>query len=475
MTQPYDIVIIGGGPGGYVAALRAVQLGARVALVEQERVGGTCLNRGCIPTKALVRGAEVYRLAKEAAEFGVLTGEVRLDFPRFMARKDQVVETLVSGVEQLLESASVALYPGKGRIAEGTADGWRVAVRGLDGSRQDVVGRKVVIATGSVPARVPIPGTDLLGVLTSRELLQLERQPRRLVVIGGSVVGLEFASIFGALGTQVSVVGRRTFLKDADPQLAKRFRPLLARQGVKVTIGLTFRDVVQTGDGSLRVRYERRGKECYVEGDVVLLSTGRWPYTEGVGVEDLGIAMSKRDIAVNEYLETSVPGVYAIGDCTGGLMLAHVASYEGEVAVENALNHGGRQRKVDYTVVPACIFTTPEIADVGLTEEQAREQGIAYTVSMFPFTASGKALAQGETAGQVRLVCEEGAGKVLGLHIMGPHASDLIAEGAMAMRLGATARDIAELIHAHPTLPEAVMEAGKEQLDGAIHYQRKRR
>ncbi|MBU1879671.1 MAG: FAD-dependent oxidoreductase, partial [Chloroflexi bacterium] len=199
MTEPYDIVIIGGGPGGYVAALRAVQLGATVALVEMERVGGTCLNRGCIPTKAMVRGAEVFKLVQEAATFGVETGEVRLDFCRFMARKDEVVETLVSGVERLLESGGVALYPGRGRIAGGTADGWRVTVRGLDGSEQDVTGRKVIIATGSVPARVPIPGTDLLGVVTSRELLRLQKQPRRLVVIGGSVVGLEFASIFATL------------------------------------------------------------------------------------------------------------------------------------------------------------------------------------------------------------------------------------------------------------------------------------
>jgi dihydrolipoamide dehydrogenase len=242
-----------------------------------------------------------------------------------------------------------------------------------------------------------------------------------------------------------------------------------------VNIGLNFQGIVQTDDGSLRVRYEQRGKEGFVEGDVVLLSTGRWPYVEGLDVEDLGIRMNGRAIAVNEYLETNASGIYAIGDCIGGFMLAHVASYEGEVAVENALNHGGHRRKVDYTVVPACVFTMPEIADVGLTEEQAKEQGIAYTVSMFPFTASGKALAQGETAGQVRLICEEGSGKVLGLHIMGPHASDLIGEGAMAMRMGATARDIAELIHAHPTLPEAVMEAGKEQLDGAIHYRRRTR
>jgi len=473
MTEPYDIVIIGGGPGGYVAALRARQLGARVALVERERVGGTCLNRGCIPTKAMVRGAEVFKLAQEAATFGVDTGPVRLDLARFVARRDQVVETLVSGVERLLAGSGVSLYAGRGRIAGGAAEGWRVVVSGQDGKEQVVIGRRVIVATGAVSAPLPVPGADLPGVLDSWDLLQLRELPHHLVIIGAGVVGMEMACIFHALGSRVTIVELLpTILPPVDPALSRRFAALVRQRGMALHTGARVTAITQREDGWLGVAFEAGHGSETAWGDRVLVATSRWPSTGGTGIEALGVAMNGRAIAVNEYLETSVPGIYAIGDCIGGQMLAHVASYEGEVAVENIL---GRRRRTDYTVVPACIFTTPEIADVGLTEEQAQGQGIACTVSVFPFTACARALAQGETEGQVRLVCEAGSGKVLGLHIMGPHASDLIAEGALAMRLGATARDIAELIHAHPTLSEAVMEAGKEQLEGAIHFQRQKR
>lgn len=473
MTEPYDIVIIGGGPGGYVAALRARQLGARVALVELERVGGTCLNRGCIPTKAMVRGAEVFKLAQEAAALGIETGAVRLDLGRFMARRDQVVETLVSGVERLLAGSGVSLYAGQGRIAGGTAEGWRVIVTGRGADEQDVIGRRVIIATGAVPAPLPIPGADLPGVLDSWGLLQLRELPRHLVVIGAGVIGMEMAGIFHALGSQVTIVELLpTILPPVDPALARRFAALVRQRGLTLHTGARVTAITQREDGWLGVVFEAGPGRETVWGDRVLVATSRWPSTGNTGIEALGVALNGRAIAVNEYLETSVPGIYAIGDCIGGQMLAHVASYEGEVAVENIM---GRRRQADYTVVPACVFTMPEIADVGLTEEQAKERGLACTVSVFPFTACAKALALGETEGQVRLVCEAGSGRVLGLHIMGPHASDLIAEGAVALRLGATAHDIAELIHAHPTLSEAVMEAGKEQLDGAIHYQRRRR
>jgi len=311
-------------------------------------------------------------------------------------------------------------------------------------------------------------------VLTSNEILELTALPKSLVVVGASVVGVEFACIFQALGTQVTILGRQTFLKDAEQQLAKRLRTMLSQRGMNIVVGLEFQEIVPTEDGLLRVYYERRGQREYAEGEVVLQSTGRWPYTEGLGLAELGVEMRGRAIAVNEYFETNVPGIYAIGDCIGGYMLAHVASYEGEVAVENIL---GRRRAADYRVVPNCIFTLPEIADVGLTEAEAKEAGLDVQVSRFPFNVNGRALAMGEPEGQVRMICERDArgrgGKVLGVHIMGPHASDLIAEAALAMRLGATAEDIAHTIHAHPTVPEALMEAAMAQGDGAIHYEHK--
>ncbi len=462
-TITYDLAIIGGGPGGYVAAIRAAQLGAKVALIEMERVGGTCLNWGCIPTKAMVSQAEVYEHTLRAAEYGVdIEGTPRVNFARFMQRKDEVKETLVRGVEELIKGHGIKLFTGRGRITSPAT----VLVNG----ETEVACRKMIIATGSVEARVPIAGADLPGIVTSRELLQITTQPKELVVIGGSVVGVEFASIFAAIGTKVHIVGRKTFLKDTDDQLAKRYQSLLARQGVDITIGVDFKQITQTDAGRLRVEYERKGKAGAAEGDLLLLSTGRWPYTDGLGAPELGIAMEGRTIKVNTRMETNVPGIYAIGDVIGGYQLAHVASYEGEVAVENALGH---TREADYRAVPACIFTMPEIASVGLTSSDIKEKGIDAVVERFPFTINGRSLAMGETEGQIRMICEKGSGKILGVHIMGPHASDLIAEATLAIQAGLTAKDLADTIHAHPTVPEVVMEVSKAGAYGeAIHYRK---
>ncbi len=465
MTQTHDLIIIGSGPGGYVAAIRAAQRGAKVALVEKRDLGGTCLNRGCIPTKTIVRDAELYR-DLVSGEFGVaIEGHVKPDWPKIAARKLEVVQTLVGGIAHLLDAYGVEQVVGCGALER---DG-QVSVESSAGKRY-LSAPKAILATGSVPALVPIPGADLPGVITSDDLLVLTSLPERIVIVGGSVVGVEFACILQALGVEVTILGRRTFLRDAEQQLAKRLRAMLSRRGMSVTIGLEFKQIIQV-DGALRVEYERRGKEDFAEGDLVLIATGRWPYTEGLGLEEAGVRLQGDAIQVNERLETSVPGIYAIGDCIGGLMLAHVASYEAEVAVENAL---GGHRVADYRVVPNCIFTMPEIADVGITEEQAKEQGLDVNVTRFPFNVNGRALALAETEGQVRMICErdgEGGGRVLGVHIMGPRASDLVAEAALAMRLGATAQDIAETIHAHPTVPEAFMEAAMAQGIGAIHYQ----
>jgi len=470
----YDIAVIGGGPGGYVAAIRAAQLGAHVALIEKERVGGMCLNWGCIPTKALVHQAELFTEIKRAGEFGIdVGGPIGVNFARMMARKAEVVETLVSGVEALVRNHKIDLYPGVGTILEPSRVRVAPSVYHPDTAPAEVRAKKLIIATGSMPVAVPIPGHDLPGVVNARGLLDIREQPKSLVVIGASVVGVEFASIFAALGTQVTLLGRKTFLKDVDDQLAKRYRAMLARQGVKVEIGIEFKRIVHTDAGRLRVEYERAGQPLAAEGDLVLSSTGHAPFTAELGLENVGVAVERGAIRVNEYLETSVPGIYAIGDVTGIFMLAHVASHQGIAAVHNAL---GRREAMDYRVVPNCVFTMPEIAGVGLTEAQARAEGIDYVASRFPFNINGRALGMGATEGQVRMIAERGpdgkGGRVLGVHIMGPHASDLIAEAALAMRLGATAVDIAHTIHAHPTLPEAMMEAAMGLDEGSIHYQK---
>lgn len=463
----YDVVIIGGGPGGYVAAIRAAQRGARVALVEKDRLGGTCLNRGCIPTKALIHDAALFRRVA-LGQYGIKAeGALTVDMHRLMARKRQVVETLVAGVARLMDSYGIEVIQGNGQLLAPE----RVRVQGVDGPRE-LTAKAVILATGSVPAEVPIPGVDLGGVMTSNELLEIESLPASMVVIGGSVVGVEFACMFAALGAQVTIVGRKSFLRDADAQLAKRMQSVLRRQGINIIIGVDFREITRNSAGHLAVQYVRQGVLERAEAEVVLVATGRRPYTKGLGLEHLGVRMDGAAIAVDEHLETSLPGVYAIGDCTGGLMLAHVAFYEAEVAVDNAL---GASRVVDHSVVPIAIFTMPEIAGVGLTEAQAKERGIPFRMSRFPFAVNGRAVAIGETEGQVRMLCEQTpdghSGKVLGVHIMGPNAGDLIAEAALALRLGATAADIAHTIHAHPTLPEALMEAAMGHLQGAIHYE----
>jgi dihydrolipoamide dehydrogenase len=443
--------------------------------VEKERIGGTCLNHGCIPTKTLVSSVETYLLAKQAARYGVDIGgrngepSIDVNFPRMMARKDEVVNTLVTSVIDLLKGHKVDVCEGLGTILKPGLVQVKVDVDGQSDIQQ-LAARKIIIATGSVPARLPIPGLDLPGVLASRELLAFEELPQSLAIVGGGVIGVEFASIFNALGTRVTVVEMLPhLLPPVDRKLARRFQRMLCAQGVEVKLNVPVEEI-GLENGRLRVKFSSAKGEGAVEAEKVLVAVGRWPYTGGLGVGELGIRMDGRRILVNEFLETSVPDIYAIGDVLGTYMLAHVASYEGEIAVENALGH---QRAADYRAVPYCVFTTPELAGVGLREREAKEQGLDYQVVRFPFAASGRALAMGETEGQLKMVCEKGSGRVLGLHIMGPRASDLIAEGTLAIQLGATAEDLAQTIHAHPTLPEAVMEAAKAAAFGeAIHFRK---
>ncbi len=455
-----DIVIIGGGPGGYVAAIHAAHLGAKVALVEKDKLGGTCLNRGCIPTKALVRSAEVLREAKRATDFGLEIPVVNVNFPEIMARKSNVVDKLVSGVEQLMKSNKISVYRGTGRI---------LSPQLVKVNDEEIAAKKIVIATGSETTLLPIPGLDLPGVLTTDDILELKELPESLVVIGGSHVGVEFASIFNELGTKVTIVKRRPLrLEPVDEEIGRRFAQTLPRRGIEVKIGAAVK-AIKRNRTVLKVVWDTPEGEQGVEGQMVLMATGRQPFTEGLGLSELGIRMDGRTIVVNEHLETNVDGVYAIGDVLGKSMLAHVASYEGEVTAENAL---GRPRKVDYRAVPSVVYAYPEVAGVGITEVEANDSGIPYKVSKFPFLACGRAVAMDETTGIVKMICNAEDGRVLGVHIMGPHADELIAEGVLAIQLGATARDIAHTIHAHPTLPEAVREAAMGQLGSSIHFRR---
>ena len=455
-----DIVIIGGGPAGYVAAIHASHLGAKVALVEKDKLGGTCLNRGCIPTKALARSAEVLLEARTAKDFGIEVNNIGINFPKIMAHKSKAVSQLVSGVEQLMKANKIRVHRGTGRI---------LSPHLVKVNDEEIATRKLVIASGSESTPLPIPGRDLPGVLTTDDILALTELPESLVVIGGSYVGIEFASIFNALGTKVAIVKRRPLrLEPIDEEIGRRFAQTLPSQGIEVRIGAAVKAIKSNGP-VLRVVWDTPDGERGADGQMVLMATGRAPYTEGLGLSELGIRMERGAIKVNEYLETNVKDVYAVGDVLGKNMLAHVASYEGEVAVENALGH---PRRADYHAVPSCIFAQPEIAGVGITEKEASDGGIPHKVSKFPFRACGRAVTLDETTGMVKMICNGEDGTVLGMHIMGPHASDLIAEGALAIRLGLTAEDITHTIHAHPTLAEAVREAAMGQLDGAIHFLR---
>ena len=455
-----DIVIVGGGPAGYVAAIHASHLGAKVAVVEKDKLGGTCLNRGCIPTKALARSAEVLLEARAASDFGIEADNIRIDFPRIMAHKSKSVNQLVSGVEQLMKANKIRVCRGEGRI---------LSPHLVKVNDEEIATRKLIIATGSESTPLPVPGGDLPGVLTTDDILELRELPESLVVIGGSHVGVEFASIFNALGTKITIVKRRPLrLEPVDEEIGRRFAQTLPRQGIQVKIGAAAKAIKKKG-ALLRVVWDTPEGEQGVDGQTVLMATGRAPYTKGLSLSELGIQMDHGAIRVNEYLETNVKNVYAIGDVLGKNMLAHVASYEGEVAVENALGHS---RQADYRAVPNCVFCQPEMAGVGITEKEASDGGIPHKVSKFPFAACGRAVAMGETTGLVKMICHAGDGKVLGMHIMGPHASDIIAEGVLAIRLGLTAEDIVRTIHAHPTLPEAVRETAMGQLDGAIHFRR---
>ncbi len=469
MTDQYDIAILGGGPGGYVAALHAGAKGAKVALVERDRVGGTCVTVGCIPSKALLDTSHLYWMATHTAVSGLhLSGE--FDLSKAMARKDQVVKQLVSGIEQLLKARKVELITAEGELVSPG----EIRVKATDGSRS-IKAKATIVATGSSVALPPVKGLAEAKPLDNVSGLALKETPKRLIVIGGGVVGMELGAFFAEIGSNVTVLEMLPQpLGGADPDLVKLLVRALESHGAFKVVTNAKVTAVERKGAIVAVTAEVDGKAQSFEGDEVLLGAGRIPNLSGA--EQAGLATGRRGIKVDERMRTSVQGVWAVGDCTaasyeGGMMLAHVASTQGEVAVDTIL---GEDARMDYDVVPSVVYTHPEIASVGLSEAKAKERFGAgnVTVSRFPFRASGRALALGESDGMTKLITTGSDHRIVGVHVVGPQASELIAEAALAVRLEATAAAIAATLHAHPTLAETLREAALVALGRPIHTAR---
>ncbi|CVI65959.1 MULTISPECIES: dihydrolipoyl dehydrogenase [unclassified Alistipes] len=455
----YDIIVIGSGPGGYVAAIRASQLGKKTAIVERAEAGGVCLNWGCIPTKALLKSAQVYTYCKNAAHYGLeLAGEVRPDLEKIVARSRGVAETMSKGVAFLLKKNNIDLIQGFGRLK---GDG-RVNVDGTEYEADHII-----LATGARPREMPFMPIDGKHVISSREALTLTELPETMIVVGTGAIGSEFASLYASLGTKVTVIEYLPrMLPLEDEEVSKTMERSFRKLRATVLTSTTVKSVKVNADGKCEVEIEGKKGTEILTADVVLSAVGIKSNIERIGLEELGIRVERDKIVVDRFYRTDAQGVYAIGDIVGGPALAHVASAEAICCVEAIC--GLNPSPVDYSTVPSCVFTTPEVASVGLTEQQAREQGLAYKVGRFPFTASGKATAAGDRDGFVKLIFGEDD-KLLGAHLVGANVTEMIAEPTLAKALGATAHRIARTIHAHPTMNEGVMEASEAAMGAAIH------
>ncbi len=471
----YDIGIIGGGLGGYTAAIRAAQLGAKVVLFEKEVLGGTCLNRGCIPTKTFLKSVKALKELKKLKELaitGVELAEAQIDLVKLQQRKKRVVSRLTTGVDSLLKAQGVEVVSGEAVMEEqlglikvkGRGQGHVIEPQ----QQQTYQARHVIIATGSKPRLLPIPGIDSLYVLTSDEILGLEKVPSSLVILGGGVIGLEFALIFRELGADVTIVEMEERLLPAfDEEIAAEAARMLKSSGITLHTGARAREI----RGETLV-FEKEGETQEITGEKILVAVGRVPSFEGIDVQRLGLKTERGALVTDEFLRTNLPNVYAIGDANGKYMLAHKAAAEGLLAVENIL---GTPQKMDYTVIPQCIYSFPEIACVGLSEKQARAKYAEgeLKIGKFPLAANGKAQVEGETRGFVKIIAERNSQRILGVHVFGIVATELIAEAVTAIKLGARAEELGQCIHPHPTISEAVQEAYQEVGHGAIHLLRR--
>ena len=458
------IIIIGAGPGGYETALLAAKRGVEVVLIESGPVGGTCLNEGCIPTKAFCKNAEVLDGLKEAEAFGVTGLSYDFDFKAVTARKNAVVEQLRGGVEGLLGHKNITLVRGKASFKD--AHTISVMSSEVETSHQEYSADYIIIATGSVSASLPIPGADLPGILTSREILDIEEVPRRLCVIGGGVIGLEFASIFRSFGSEVTVVEYcKDILPRFDTDLAKRLKQSLGKKGIEINTQAQVTSISEN-DGVYSVSFTRKGKEENVIADKVLMAVGRKANVDSLNLADVGIEFTPRGIVVNDVMQTNIPHIYAVGDINGRMMLAHAATFQGIVALDHIM---GIENEIDLSVMPAAVFTSPEAASVGKTEDECKEAGIPVKCLKAFFRANGKAVTMGETDGFCKIVVaaetKEGedspyeAGRVLGCHLYGPHASDIVQEACALITRKATLEEFQSIIHTHPTLTEVLQSA----------------
>ncbi|WNB93605.1 dihydrolipoyl dehydrogenase [Bacillus sp. NEB1478] len=473
MSKDFDLVILGGGTGGYVAAIRAAQLGKTVAVVEKGKLGGTCLHRGCIPSKALLRSAEVYKTAKKAADFGVEIEGLGLNFTKMQERKQSIVNQLHMGVQGLMKKGKIEVYEGMGRILgpsifspmPGT-----VSVEFNDGTENEIlIPQNVIIATGSRPRSLPGLEIDGTFVMSSDEALEMESLPSSIIIVGGGVIGIEWASMLNDLGVDVTVLEYADrIVPTEDEDISKEAARVLKKKGIKlVTSAKVLPDTLEKGNGVM-ISAEHKGETKQFSAEKMLVSVGRQANTEGIGLENTTIKIENGYILTNEYFQTAESHIYAIGDVIGGLQLAHVASHEGINAVEHLNNM--KVEPINYTNISKCIYSSPEMASVGLTENQAKDQGFNVKVGKFPFKAIGKALVYGESDGFVKIIANKDNDDLLGVHMIGPHVTDMISEAGLAKVLDATPWEIALTIHPHPSLSEVFGEAALAVEGKAIHF-----
>ena len=465
-TEQFDVPIIGSGPGGYVAAIRAAQLGLKTAIVEKDkRLGGTCTLRGCIPTKQLLMSAHVYEQMQHAADFGVEASGIQLAFANVQKRKDKVVMKNSKGIEYLMKKNKITTFSGTGKLA---LPG-KVEVTAADGTKQTINTKNIVLATGSVVR--PIPGfeTDGAHVVNSDHILELKEVPKSLIVLGAGAVGVEFASVYSRFGAETTIVELMPRLVPLeDEEVSKELEKSFRKRGVKSQVDTKLDKLEKTDNGVVVSGKTSKGEAVRLEAEMLLVAVGRMPYTESLGLEGTKIKVDKGFVQIDEYQQTGEPGVYAIGDVVPTPLLAHLASKEGIVAVEHMAGHKD-VRPINLRLVPNCTYCDPEVASVGLTEAKAREMGYDVKLGKFPFSASGKARILGEEEGFVKIVSESKYDEILGVHIIGPHATELIAEACVAMQLESTADELGRTMHAHPTVSESIMEAAEGVHGLTIH------